>query len=57
MFQNRHWHETGVYHVALAFQFIYGCSNKGGENRDGKEGRKWILPGLLNADDFVLCGV
>ena len=45
---------TRLYHVSLAFQCIYGCSGKGGENRDGEEGRKLKLPDLLN--DFVLCG-
>ena len=35
---------------------IYGCSDKRGENGDGKEGRDWRLPGLLYADDLVLCG-
>ena len=51
--------ETGVNHVPLAVQCIYGWKDEGGENRDGKEGsevlrgweRKWRLPGL-----FVLCG-
>ena len=27
-----------------------------GENGDGKEGKESILPGLLYADDLVLCG-
>ena len=43
-----------MYHVPLAFQCIYGCS-EGGEYGDGKEGREWRLPGLLYADDLVLC--
>ena len=33
-----------------------GCSNEGGKNEDGKEGRELGLPGLLYADDLVLCG-
>ena len=36
-------------------RFIYGCSNEGSEDGDGKEGREWILPGLLYANDLVLC--
>ena len=43
-----------MHHVPLAFQSIYGCSEEEGEDEDGKEGRKWILPGLLYADDLVL---
>ena len=39
-----------------SFQCIYGCSDGGDENGDGKEGREWRLPGLLYADDLVLCG-
>ena len=27
-----------MYHVPLAIQCIYGCSDEGGENGDGKEG-------------------
>ena len=34
----------------------YGRSDEGGENGDGEEGREWRLPGLLYADDLVLCG-
>ena len=26
------------------------------ENGDAKEGREWRLPGLLYADDLILCG-
>ena len=48
--------ETGVYHVLLAVKCIYGCSNEGGKNEDGKEGRELGLPGPLYADDSVLCG-
>ena len=33
-----------------------GCSNEGGNNEDGKEGRELGLPGLLFVDDLVLCG-
>ena len=48
----------GVYHVLLALQCqcLYGRSDEGGENGVGEEGREWILPGLLNADDLGLCG-
>ena len=49
------WRETGMYYVHLAFQCIYRCSDEGGEHGDGKEGREWRLPGLLCADDLVLC--
>ena len=55
-----------MYHVLLAFQCIYGCNDEGDENGEGrmgpmgvrflKEGREWRLPGLLYADDLVLCG-
>ena len=53
-----------MYHISLALQCIYGLNNEGGENGDGKEkgvifpekGREWKLPGLLCANDFVLCG-
>ena len=44
-----------MYHVPLAVKYIYGCSN-GGTNVDGKEGRELRWPGLLYADDLVLCG-
>ena len=30
------WGETGVYHVSLAVQYIYGWSDEG-EDGDGKE--------------------
>ena len=43
-----------MYHVLLAVQYVYGCSDEGGENGDGKKGRGWRLPGLLYADDLVL---
>ena len=42
--------ETGVYHIPLAIQYIYGCSDE--EDGDGKE---WRLPSLLCANDLVLC--
>ena len=29
--------ETGMYHVSMAVQCIHGCSDEGGEDRDGKE--------------------
>ena len=49
MFQDRHWCETGVYHVPMGFQCIYGCSDEGSD-RDGEEGK---LPGHLYIDDLV----
>ena len=52
-----------MYHVPLTFQCIYGCSDEGGGNGDGKggvslleEGRERRLSSLLYADDLVLCG-
>ena len=45
-----------MYHVSLAVQCIYGWSDEGGEDGDGKEGRKWRLPSLLYTDDLVVCG-
>ena len=46
-----------MYHVPLAFQCMYGCSDERGENGDRKEGReKKRLPGLLYANDLDLCG-
>ena len=44
-----------MYHVPLAVKCIYGCSNEGFKNEDCKEGRELGLPGLLYADDLVLC--
>ena len=37
---------------------MYTWMSDEGENGDGKEGREWSprLPGLLYADDLVLCG-
>ena len=48
-----------MYHFPLAHQCIYGRSDEG-ENGNGEEGseisgRGWRLPGLLYADDLVLC--
>ena len=48
--------KDGVYHVLLAVKCIYGCSNEECKKEDGKEGRKLGLPGLLYADNLVLCG-
>ena len=45
-----------MYHVPLALQCIYVWSEEGDENGDGEEGRECRLPGLLCADDLVLCG-
>ena len=44
-----------MYHVPLAPQCIYGRSDEGDEIRDGEEGKKRRLPGLLYADKLVLC--
>ena len=52
-----------MYHVRLAFQSMYGRSDEEGEDGDGKKGseipvggREWRLPGLLYANDMILCG-
>ena len=45
-----------MYHVPLAMKCIYGCSNEGSKNEDGKEVKEFGLPGLLYADDLVLSG-
>ena len=45
-----------MYHVPLAVKCIFECSNEGGKNEVGKEGRELGFPGLFNADDLVLCG-
>ena len=41
----------------MTFQCIYGCSDEGGEDGNGKDGREWRLPGFLYTDDLVLFGV
>ena len=38
------------------FIVYMGAVIKRGENVYGEEGRDWRLPGLLYADDWVLCG-
>ena len=45
-----------MYYVSLAVQCIYGWSDERGVDGDGKEGSELRLPGLLYADDLVLCG-
>ena len=47
----------------FAVHCIYGWSDEGGKDGDGKEGNEipggwgeWRLPGLLYADDLILCG-
>ena len=45
-----------MHHVPLGLQCIYRCSDEGDENMYGEEGREWRLPGLLCADNLVLCG-
>ena len=49
--------------MALDFQCIYGCSDEKCTNGDGEEGSEISeggtrveMPGLLYADDLVLCG-
>ena len=44
-----------MHRVPLAFQCIYGCIDEGGEKGGGGEGTEWRLPGLLYADDLILC--
>ena len=44
-----------MYHVLLALQCIYGCSD-GGEDGGLEEGREFRLPGLLYVSNLVLCG-
>ena len=41
-----------VVSCSLGCKCIYGCSNEGGNNKDGRE---LVLPGLLYVD-LVLCG-
>ena len=55
--------ETGVYHVSLAvYVYMDGVMKemKMGMGRRGvtflEDEREWRLPGLLYADDLVLCG-
>ena len=51
------WGETGVYHVSLAVQCIYGWSDEGGEDGDRKEGSE--LPGGWKRVDIawpLACG-
>ena len=43
--------KTGVYHVPLGVQCIYGWSDEVSFMEDGRE---WRLPGLLYTDDLVL---
>ena len=45
-----------MYHVPLDFHCIYGCSDERGENGYEEEGKDRRLPGLLYADELVLCG-
>ena len=52
-----------MYHVPLAFQYIYDAVMKVvkmGMGRKGvifqEEGREWRLPGLLYAGDLIFCG-
>ena len=41
--------QTRLHYIPIAFQCVYGCN-------DGKDGRKWRLPGPVYADGLVLCG-
>ena len=45
-----------MYHDPLAVKCICECSNEGGKNEDGKEGRELWRLGLLYGEDLVLCG-
>ena len=45
-----------MYHVPLGVQCIYGWSDEGGEDVDGKKGIEWRLPGHLYAGDLVMVG-
>ena len=47
-----------MYHVSLAVQCIYGLMKvkMGMGSEVLEDGREWRLPGLLDADDLVLCG-
>ena len=56
MVHDRWWGRVWVYHAPLAVKGIYGYRNEGGKNGDGKERRELRLPGLLYADDLILCG-
>ena len=42
--------------LKVNFRCIYGYSDEGGEDGNGKEGREWRLPSLLYANDLILCG-
>ena len=42
-----------MYHVALAVKCIYGCSNEGGKNEEGKEGRRFRGLETLRLGEFV----
>ena len=42
--------------MSFRIDSIYGRSDGGGENGDGKEGSVWRFPGLLYSEDLVLCG-
>ena len=44
-----------MYHVPLAFKCIYGGSDEDGKKGVGEEGKEFRLPGLLYADNLVLC--
>ena len=37
----------------MAVQCVHGCSDEGGEDGNGKEGREGKFPSLLHADDLV----
>ena len=47
------WDETGVYHVPLAVQCIYGWSDEGGEDGDVKRGVRFLEDG--RGDCLVCC--
>ena len=51
--------DSGVRQVCIMSPWlfnVYMSAVMRGKNGDGKEGRQWRLPGLLYADELVLCG-
>ena len=52
--------DSGVRQGCIMSSYLFSeymeCSDERGENGDGKDGRECRLPGLLYADDLVICG-
>ena len=49
--------DSGVIQGSINSPWLFNVyMDEGGEDGDGKEGREWRLPGLLYADDLVICG-